>query len=68
MIAALVLSFMVCFVYEQYEDKIDEIAEVVLSIAWNATLFFCRKVGIAKSRKGEVLEKGSNEHAMSSRQ
>ncbi|XP_051116824.1 3beta-hydroxysteroid-dehydrogenase/decarboxylase, partial [Andrographis paniculata] len=44
---ALILSFTLCFVYEQYEDKIDEIAIIAFSIAKNASIFFISKLPIA---------------------
>ncbi|KAL3641614.1 hypothetical protein CASFOL_012429 [Castilleja foliolosa] len=41
---ALVLSFVLCYVYEQYEEKIDGIARVAYSITTKAMILFARKL------------------------
>ncbi|KAK6146320.1 hypothetical protein DH2020_020189 [Rehmannia glutinosa] len=53
---ALVLSFTLCFVYEQYEEKIDGIARVVYSIARKTTILLVRKLPMP------LAEKGYNQH------
>ncbi|KAK4406256.1 3beta-hydroxysteroid-dehydrogenase/decarboxylase isoform 3 [Sesamum angolense] len=40
----LILSFSLCFVYEQYEERIDVIASVVLTVAERVLMLFVRKL------------------------
>ena len=42
--AALVFVFSLCFVYEQYEEKIDEIAVIVYTIASKLTILLASKL------------------------
>ncbi|KAL0349322.1 UNVERIFIED_CONTAM: 3beta-hydroxysteroid-dehydrogenase/decarboxylase isoform 3 [Sesamum angustifolium] len=45
----LILSFSLCFVYEQYEERIDVIASVVLTVAERVLMLFVRKLPMSSS-------------------
>ncbi|KAI3470154.1 hypothetical protein Pfo_026817 [Paulownia fortunei] len=55
---ALIFSFTLCFVYEQYEEKIDVIARVAYSIVRKVMILLLRKLPMP------LVEKGSNQHTL----
>ncbi|GFP95795.1 3beta-hydroxysteroid-dehydrogenase/ decarboxylase isoform 3 [Phtheirospermum japonicum] len=63
---ALVLSFALCYVYEQYEEKVDGIARVAYSITTKAMMLFARKLPMPLSsvfsRCIISADDGSNQH------
>lgn len=67
-IAAHVLVFSLCFVYEQYEEKIDEIAVIVYTIACKLTVLLAGKLPKPSSSYNPLMEKGSNRSLLDGRQ
>ncbi|PIN04185.1 Reticulon [Handroanthus impetiginosus] len=65
---ALILSFTLCYVYEQYEDKIDMIAGVVYTIVSKAMILFISKLPMHLSSASPdgrpSIDKGSNQHTL----
>lgn len=68
--AALVLVFTSCFVYEQYEEKIDTTAVVVYTIASKVTFLLASKLPLSKvsNSSNSAGEKGSNRSLLDGRQ
>ncbi|XP_042028353.1 3beta-hydroxysteroid-dehydrogenase/decarboxylase-like [Salvia splendens] len=65
---ALVFVFSVCFVYEQYEEKIDEIAVIIYMIASKLTILLASKLPKPNSSYNPLTEKGSNRSLLDDRQ
>ncbi|KAH6833415.1 hypothetical protein C2S53_012637 [Perilla frutescens var. hirtella] len=69
---ALMLVFTLCFVYEQYEEKVDAIAVILYNIASKGSVVLARKLQIRSSKgssTGNPLgEKGSNRSLLDGRQ
>lgn len=69
LIAALVLVFTSCFVYEQYEEKIDATAVIVYTIASKVIFLLASKLRLSKvsNSSNSVADKGSNRSLLDSR-
>lgn len=67
---ALVLVFTSCFVYEQYEEKIDATAVIVYTIASKVIFLLASKLRLSKvsNSSNSVADKGSNRSLLDSRQ
>ncbi|XP_057781533.1 3beta-hydroxysteroid-dehydrogenase/decarboxylase [Salvia miltiorrhiza] len=65
---AWILVFSLCFVYEQYEEKIDEIAVIVYNIASKLTILLASKLPKPSSSYNLLTEKGSSRSLLDSRQ
>ncbi|XP_011091632.1 3beta-hydroxysteroid-dehydrogenase/decarboxylase isoform X1 [Sesamum indicum] len=64
----LILSFSLCFVYEQYEERIDVIASVVLTVAERVLMLFVRKLPMSSSSVSfdckPLVENESSQHLL----
>ena len=67
-IAALIFVFSMCFVYEQYEEKIDEIAVIIFTIASKLTILLASKLPKPNSTYNPLTEKGSSRSLLDERQ